>query len=77
MSEQELNPNDLESMSGGLIVQTSDGYYIVDYAQNGCINEKADTLDEAKQKAREWHVSTNVVSQKQYEEWFGEFHPRN
>ena len=78
MDEQKLDVKDLESMSGGLIVEADDGYYIVNYERGGHVYEKADTLDEAKKKARSWNTSTNVISTQKYKDYFGkEFHPWN
>ena len=71
MDEQKLDANDLESMSGGLIVKQDDSHYYVVRDSDGKIGAIGSSLAEARYKATGLDADKTVISVQEYKEKFG------
>lgn len=67
----ELNPNEMEKVSGGYVVDngTGDKFWII--RQNGTVIAPAPTLEQAKEYAKAFGVSATVMNLEEYKARYG------
>lgn len=73
-----LNDDELEQVSGGLIVEYADGYFVVDDNAKWALLTRYDKLEDAKWFADRFSTSSEVLSAGEFKERFGfDFNPND
>ena len=70
-NESPLTPEQLETISGGMIVDDGDGKMFWLVRQNGTVISPVPGLENAVEFAKAYRESTRVVTQEEYKKLFG------